>query len=258
MIAYSDDSTVVKEEEYLPGGFFEAEAAGLEWLAAAGGARIARVLAVAPGRIELERVQQAAPTQDAARRFGAGLAKTHLAGASAFGAPPDGWEGPVFLGRRGLPLAHETSWGAFYARDRVLPFMASALWEHRVDERQASDIRAACDRIASGEFDDGEPPARIHGDLWSGNVLWGPDGAVLIDPAAHGGHRETDLAMLALFGCPHLDDVLEGYNEVAPLRDGWRARIPMHQLHPLAVRAISFGPAYGAALHDAALAVLAL
>ena len=49
-------------------------------------------------------------------------------------------------------------------------------------------------------FDDGSAPARLHGDLWAGNLLWTADGGVLIDPAAHGGHRETDLAMLALFG----------------------------------------------------------
>ena len=62
-----------------------------------------------------------------------------------------------------------------------------------------------------------EPPARLHGDLWNGNVLWTADGVVLVDPAAHGGHRETDLAMLALFDLPHLDRVLAAYDEAAPL-----------------------------------------
>src|SRR6478752_4834379 len=57
--------------------------------------------------------------------------------------------------------------------------------------------------VAAGTFDSAEPASRLHGDLWSGNVLWTAREAVLIDPAAHGGHRETDLAMLALFGAPH-------------------------------------------------------
>ena len=91
-----------------------------------------------------------------------------------------------------------------------------------------------------------EPPARLHGDLWSGNVLWAPDGAWLIDPAAHGGHRETDLAMLALFGCPHLDRVLAAYDEAAPLADGWRDRVPLHQLFPLLVHVVLFGRGYAA------------
>jgi fructosamine-3-kinase len=87
-------------------------------------------------------------------------------------------------------------------------------------------------------------------------VQWTAAGAVLIDPAAHGGHRETDLAMLALFGCPGLDGILGAYADTGSLAPGWRARVPLHQLHPLAVHAASHGPSYGDALHDAARAVL--
>jgi fructosamine-3-kinase len=81
---------------------------------------------------------------------------------------------------------------------------------------------------------------------------------VLIDPAAHGGHRETDLAMLELFGCPRLDEIVAAYDATCPLRAGWRERVPMHQLHPLAVHAAGYGAGYGRALHRAALATLAL
>src|SRR5690606_11979346 len=91
---------------------------------------------------------------------------------------------------------------------------------------------------------------------WSGNVLWSPDGAVLIDPAAHGGHRETDLAMLALFGCPHLDAVLAAYDEAAPLAAGWRDRVPLHQLFPLLVHVVLFGGGYAAQAAAAARAAL--
>ena len=78
-------------------------------------------------------------------------------------------------------------------------------------------------------------------------MVWGADGdAWLIDPAAHGGHRETDLAMLALFGCPHLHRVLAAYDEGAPLGDGWQARVPTHQLFPLLVHVVLFGRSYAA------------
>ena len=87
--------------------------------------------------------------------------------------------------------------------------------------------------------------------LWSGGRGW------LIDPAAHGGHRETDLAMLALFGAPHLDRILAAYQEAAPLADGWRARVPLHQLHPLLVHVCLFGGSYRDAALDAARRVLA-
>ncbi|WP_438838121.1 fructosamine kinase family protein, partial [Clavibacter michiganensis] len=147
-------------------------------------------------------------------------------------------------------------WGAWYARERVLPYLRLAVDAGNVASARAADVERACDLVADGRFDDDAPPARIHGDLWSGNVQWTDAGAVLIDPAAHGGHRETDLAMLALFGCPGLDDVMGAYADTGSLAAGWRARVPLHQLHPLAVHAASHGPAYGDALHDAARAVL--
>lgn len=241
-----------------PAGFFEAEAAGLEWLGNAGGARVVRVLSVAPGRISLERIVESVPTPTAAREFGAALARTHAAGAAAFGAPPDGWGGPLFIGRRPMASAADATWGRFYARDRVLPFVALAERVGTIGDTEARDIRLACERVAAGEFDDGQPPDRIHGDLWAGNVLWSAEGVVLIDPAAHGGHRETDLAMLHLFGCPLLDLVMDGYRAEGDLVAGYEARIPLHQLHPLAVHAAGHGRHYGRDLHEAALAVLAL
>ncbi|MGO4536185.1 fructosamine kinase family protein [Leifsonia sp. 2MCAF36] len=252
---------MTKERTDAPARFFEAEAAGLRWLGeaqAAGGARVARVASVRPGRIALERIHDGRPTEDAARAFGAALAVTHAAGAAAFGAPPDGWDGPIFIGRRPLPVADETQWGLFYARDRILPYLGIAVDAGSVTSTQLPVIREAVDRVAAGEFDDDEPPARIHGDLWNGNLLWDARGGVLIDPAAHGGHRETDLAMLALFGAPFLDELVTGYDAARPLRAGWRDRIPLHQLHPLAVHAAGYGPAYGRALADAARATLAL
>ncbi|MET3567330.1 fructosamine-3-kinase [Leifsonia sp. 563] len=253
--------TVTKERADAPNGFFEAEAAGLRWLGepeADGGARVVGVASVGPGRIELERIRETRATGEAARAFGAALALTHAAGAAAFGAPPDGWDGPLFIGKRPLPIAHESSWGLFYARDRVRPYLEIAVDAGSVTTDQLPVIRSAVERVESGEFDDDEPPARIHGDLWNGNLLWDARGGVLIDPAAHGGHRETDLAMLALFGAPHLDDIVAGYDAARPLRAGWRDRIPLHQLHPLAVHAAGYGPSYGRALTDAARATLAL
>lgn len=252
-------ATVVKENPRAPEGFFESEAAGLRWLGAVdGGARVVGVIDVAPGWIELERVEEQLPSAAAARDFGAALARTHAAGASAFGAPPDGWAGPGFIGRRPQAYAQESSWGVFYSRDRVLPFVDIAVDAGNLARDEADLVRGACAVIAVGAFDDDEPPARIHGDLWSGNILFSRTGVVMIDPAAHGGHRETDLAMLALFGAPHLADILAGYEETHALRDGWRERVPLHQLHPLAVHAAGHGRAYGVELARAAEAVLSL
>ncbi|NYF16453.1 fructosamine-3-kinase [Microbacterium sp. AK009] len=246
-----------KERPGAPEGFFAAEAAGLSWLAEAGGARAARVVQVEAEAIELERLATVAPDGAAARAFGAALAVTHDAGAPAFGSPPPGVTA-LFIGARSQPAAAEETWGPFYARDRVLPFLPPALDAGFLTSEEAAVVRDACATIAAGAFDDGEAPARLHGDLWHGNVLWTPAGVVLIDPAAHGGHRETDLAMLDLFGCPFLDDIVAGYEERHPLTSGWRSRLPLHQLHPLAVHAAGHGRHYGRALADAARQTLAL
>ncbi|MCT2087368.1 fructosamine kinase family protein [Microbacterium enclense] len=249
---------LVKTRDDAPAGFFAAEAAGLAWLAAAGGARTVRVLETAPTRIVLERVETVRPTPAAAEEFGAALAATHDAGAASFGAPPPGWTGDIFIGRRTQPAHPEPTWGAFYAAQRVEPFLAPAVAAGNLTASGAGVVRRACALIAAGAFDDTDAPARLHGDLWSGNVLWSAAGVVLIDPAAHGGHRETDLAMLALFGCPFLDHVIAAYDRRHPLRPGRRERVPLHQLHPLAVHAAGHGPAYGDELVDAAEGTLAL
>jgi fructosamine-3-kinase len=129
-----------------------------------------------------------------------------------------------------------------------------------VDGAGAPAVRQVASRLTDGDESltgPAEPPARLHGDLWSGNVLWTARGAVRIDPAAHGGPRETDLAMLALFGLPGLDDVLRAYDQAFPLAPGWRGRVAVHQLHPLLVHAALFGGGYGAEAGRAAASIMA-
>jgi fructosamine-3-kinase len=249
-----------KRRPDAPAGFFEAEAAGLAWLADAGGAAVVRVVAVEPGRIDLEALELTRPTEQHARAFGAALAATHDAGAAAFGVPPEGYDGPTFIGNQQLPTRTDgwAEWGAFYAEARVLLYARRAAERGHLGGAELRLVERACERIAAGDLDDDEPPARIHGDLWNGNLQWTPAGAVLIDPAASGGHRETDLAMLALFGCPFLSALYAAYDAAHPLRPGFEERIPLHQLHPLAVHAASHGVSYAAPLVSAAQSVLDL
>jgi fructosamine-3-kinase len=237
----------VKRSTGAPQGFFACEAAGLQWLSAAdGGAPCAEVIAYDDTSLTLERLEAASPTRAAAHEFGRRLARTHDAGADAFGAPPRGWTGPGYFGplQQPLPMSYSADdrWGSFYTHERLAPMADRATTRLDAPTRDAIDaVMARCD---AGDFDDDEPPARLHGDLWSGNVMWTPDGAVLIDPAAHGGHRETDLAMLALFGCPHFDAVIEGYQAHGPLLEGWQDRVGLHQLFPLLAHVVLFGGGY--------------
>jgi fructosamine-3-kinase len=236
----SGRSAFMKTLTSAPVGFFEAEAAGLRWLREAGGVRVPEVLAVEQDCLILEWVEPGKLTTEAASDFGRALAKTHGAGAPAYGAERDG-----FIGLLPLPNKTAPTWAEFYATKRVLPYLKLARDRGAVTAEGAD----AVERIV-GRFPDLVPeerPHRIHGDLWNGNVIWTHDaGCCVIDPAAHGGHRETDLAMLALFGLPHLPRVLQAYEEVTPLADDWSDRVGIHQLHPLLVHACLFGGGYGA------------
>jgi fructosamine-3-kinase len=252
-------SNFVKRNLSAPQGFFACEAAGLRWLdAVEGGVPCAQVIDVDQTSLTLRRLTSVPPQRDSARDFGVRLAVTHDAGARAFGAGPDGWPGPGFFGPMSQPLpmssTHHDTWGRFYAAERLTPMAELAGPRLSADGRAA--VGAVVTRCAAGEFDTGEEPARLHGDLWSGNVMWTEDGAVLIDPAAHGGHRETDLAMLALFGCPHWSDVLDGYQSVHPLAPGLKRRVGLHQLYPLLAHVVLFGGSYARETENAARSAL--
>lgn len=246
-----------KHDPSAPAGFFAAEAAGLAWLAEAepgGGVPVVDVVEVGDHEITLRRVTPQPPSRAAAEEFGHRLALTHAYGADWFCQPPPGWAGSGFIGPLPLPLIGaqdraSANWAGFYAEHRVLPYLRAARDRASIDPRGVRAVEEVCRRLSEGDEElagPAEPPARIHGDLWSGNVLWSVAGAVLIDPAAHGGHRETDLAMLDLFGLPHLDRVRAAYHETRPLAPGWRDRVGVHQLHPLLVHAVLFGGGYGA------------
>ncbi|MFG3710503.1 fructosamine kinase family protein [Micromonospora sp. NPDC047730] len=221
-------------------GFFAAEAAGLRWLREAGAVAVPDVVVALPELLALDWVEPGEPTPEAAERFGRELAGLHRAGAPAFGAE---WAG--FIGA--LPQDNtpdDGPWSRWFAERRLVPYLRRSVDGGALTGAEAGLVEEVVDRI--GEFGGDEPPARIHGDLWPGNVLWGADDrAWLVDPAAHGGHRETDLAQLALFGgAPHLDRILAAYAEAWPPADGWRERVPLHQLHLMLVHTALFGGAY--------------
>ena len=244
------------------GGVFEAEARGLRWLADARAVPLPEVLGWDDATLAVAWLPEQPPERGAAERFGRDLAVLHAAGAERFGAPWPGFIASLPLGDRtgdtstaAGPAGQGGDWASWYAAKRLAPYLRLAADTGTLTMPDTRLVEQVIDRI--GELaGPAEPPRRIHGDCWSGNVLWSGGRGWLIDPAAQGGHRETDLAMLALFGAPYLDRILASYQEVAPLAAGWRDRVPLHQLHPLLVHVCLFGAAYRGPTLAAARAAL--
>ena len=253
----ADDRTVfAKTHRRPPPGFFTTEAAGLAWLREPGVLPVPEVLAVSDGdehvppHLVLEWIDEGRGRPSTEADLGRQLAELHRAGAPAFGR-----EDRRTTGSRGLPNEPCDTWVDFYATQRLGPLARLAADGQALPDSTLALLEQVTDRL--DEFGGlAEPPARLHGDLWAGNRLIDTTGrSWLIDPAAHGGHREFDLAMMRLFG-GYGQDSFDAYDEAFPLADGWEQRVPLHQLAPLTVHAIKFGGGYAAATEQALRSVL--
>lgn len=245
----------VKANTRLRPSVFRAEASGLDWLRAADALRIPRVLAVSDdtcsvGFLVLELLESGRPRPDFDERLGRGLAELHRAEPRTFGLDHDNFIGPLPQANAPLP-----SWAEFYRERRLQPQFERAVRAGRSSPSLVRSFERLFVRL--GELvGPPESPARLHGDLWSGNLLAGPLGEpCLVDPACYGGHREVDLAMMQLFG-GFSERVFAAYRETYPLAPGHEARVPLFQLYPLLVHLNLFGGGYGAALERALAQVL--
>ena len=191
----------LKTNASAPPDMFPAEAEGLAFLREASALRIPEVLAVSEatpgtaGFLVLELLTSGPRVRDFDERLGRGLAELHRFGAPSFGLARDNFIGSLPQSNRSHP-----SWAEFYWRERLEPQLERSVARGLASAR----MRAGFERLATelprwvGPH---EPPARLHGDLWGGNLHVDARGdPCLIDPAAYGGHREMDLAMMKLFG----------------------------------------------------------
>jgi fructosamine-3-kinase len=235
----------VKTHDAPPPGMFAAEADGLAWLAE-GPLRVPHVIAVGASFLALDWLDLGGGHDVAFdERLGRGLAHLH-----ALGAPQLGHHRDNYIATLPQDNAATPDMPTLWIERRLRPLL-SRLGERLLLER--------LDRLAArpDRFGPPERPARLHGDLWRGNVGSMRGGEpVIFDPAVYGGHREIDLAMLALFGGLG-ERLVAAYHEVWPLADGWRNRLGLWQLYPLAVHAVLFGGGYRGQLARGLDAVLA-
>ncbi len=218
----------------MPPEFFAAEAHGLEWLRPVCSLRIPEVLEVGRDFLLLEWLEPAPPAPDHDQRLGRGLAEMHRV------CGPPGLERNNFVGTLPQDNRSCSGWCEFYVERRLRPLLLNH-WQTRF-ERLFSALPGWLPE---------EPLSRLHGDLWAGNAIVGPNGEpCLIDPAVYVGHREVDLAMMRLFG-GFSPRVWASYAEAFPLSDGYAERIPLYQLYPLLVHVHLFGGSYAAQVDQA-------
>ncbi|HEY7891230.1 MAG TPA: fructosamine kinase family protein [Solirubrobacteraceae bacterium] len=237
--AFVKTRTDASPEEYM------LEAASLRWLGEPEALRVPQVLEVTAEYLVLEWIEPGHLSGTGTRQLGEGLAALHAAGAACFGDPglAAGVGAQARIGSLQLPNEPCPDWPAFYAQRRLLPLAKMAAQRDVLSRAGVAAVERVCERLPelSGPP---EKPARLHGDLWRGNVCGDANGDPwLIDPSAYGGHREVDLSMLRLFGSPS-DRIFDFYEAVTPLADGWQERVGLWQLMPLLVHAVLFGGSY--------------
>lgn len=234
-----------KTRAHIPAGLYLREAEGLRWLAEAQAIAVPEVIAATDELLLLQWVEPGHKAHDFELRLGRGLARLHAAGAASFGLDRDNYIGD-------LPQANgaRPTWAEFYREQRLRPMVERARAAGRLERRHSLAFERVYERL-DGLMGEPESAARLHGDLWSGNVHVGPDGApMLIDPAVYGGHREIDLAMLQLFGSP-TPGFFAAYDEVWPRAPGYAERVPLYQLYPLLVHVNLFAHGYVSLLERA-------
>lgn len=222
-------------------GMFNRELDGLEELRETGALAVPRPLCTGVagnrGFLVTEYVEKGAAAPDFWESFAAGMARLHQQTQPYYGLQAANYIGS--LKQYNTPFS---SWPVFYAFNRLMPLARMAYDQHKMEQSVLRQMELLCRRLPA-LFPD-EPPALLHGDLWSGNFLVGTNGkACIFDPAVYYGHREMDMAMTRLFG--GFDTrFYYTYQAIRPLESGWQQRIGLCQLYPLLVHLSLFGGSY--------------
>ncbi|MEP7110221.1 MAG: fructosamine kinase family protein [Ferruginibacter sp.] len=191
----------------------------------------------------LEWLENGSPKTNFWQNFGTGLAMLHQKQQSFFGWHEDNFIGSLVQHNQQLP-----SWHLFYGECRIMPLVRDLFNTGSFSKQDVTSAELFCKRIE--DLFPPEPPALLHGDLWSGNFMIASDGnAAIFDPAVYYGHREMDIGMTKLFR-GFDTQFYDAYNGIYPLENGWQQRLQFAQLYPLLVHAVLFGGHYAGSARD--------
>lgn len=228
----------VNDPQKFP-GMFEAESKGLKMLASTG-IHTPYVMGFEENSdftfLVMRFITKGSSSLSFWKTFGEDLAKMHQHSSSHFGLSYSNYMGSLVQQN-----AEKDNWAEFFVTQRLEPQLKLA-YDSGFLKSSSSGFSRLMHRLDN--IVPCEKPALVHGDLWGGNFIPSTDGkSVLIDPAAHYGHREADIAMMHLFG-GFDNSLFQRYTDVFPLEKGWKERIDIHNLYPLLVHVNLFGSAY--------------
>jgi len=169
--------------------------------------------------------------------FGRYLALLHKRTHKKFGLDHDN-----YIGKLPQKNTYEDHWIDFFINNRLGPQIGLAYYNGLISKSFLDSFKEIYEKL--GDIFPEEPPALLHGDLWSGNYMVGTDGnPFIVDPAVYFGHREIELSFTRLFGGFDLK-FYDAYNEAYPLEDGFEDRIDIYNIYPLMVHVNLFGTSY--------------
>lgn len=221
---------------------FSKEALGLQTLRNTNAVKTPEVIACAElGEHQvliLEWIESGKQTPHFFKTFGEQLAALHQNTADAFG-----WSNDNYMGSVPQQNTYDHSWAAFFIEQRLQPLVQKCIAKNLLSENEHALFKKLYQKLPQ-LFEDGEKPALLHGDLWSGNFMCDFKGEpVLIDPAVYYGHRCADLAMTTLFG--GFDKAFyETYHYHFPLPTNYSEQMPVCNLYPLLIHLLLFGRSY--------------
>lgn len=226
-----------------PSTRFYCEATGINQIARSGTIGVPRVTCCTDSFIITEFIENGIHSVHYFENFGKSFAKMHKEPASEFGFFEDNFIGESIQVNIATGT-EKTDWCEFFMNNRLMFQYRMAEGNGYASKSLAKgflNLEKSIHRILQGSE---EPPALLHGDLWSGNFICSKDGeAVIIDPAVYYGHREADLAMTMLFGGfpPRFYD---SYNIEYPLKPGWESRVNIYKLYHVLNHLNIFGRGY--------------
>ena len=238
----------VKFNSNAPVAMFSAEADGLNAMRATGAIRVPKVITF--GEIDsggsflvLESIQTGSrsnQSRDYFETFGRSLAEMHRLGSGErFGFDSDNW-----LGSSVQLNPWMNDWSTFWIEARLIPQLKMARDNGYSNQRLQKLGDQLINRIDQIFGSDAEPPALIHGDLWSGNYLADENGQpAIFDPACYYALREAEFGMTKLFG-GFPQTFYDAYHEAWPLSEGWESRVELYTLYHLLNHLNLFGGSY--------------